>query len=290
MGDGQGPRRRFGSGKGANDGACWGERRSGDMASRSSRPRGRLLCALAGDFPREGNTHAAISLARMLSGPEAEPDRRRAGGMIIQWRRRRSPGRETCGPRPGPSAVLRRAAPQAALEVGRVPHGRVRADERVPAGAAALHEPRVVVHLAREGLAAGGAGPRGGGTLLRGFVETRVDAADARIPPLSAFSHVQMDFAKVKAWSRLDLPRFFFWIRAADWIRAAETSRKQPYDYIEPFGCPVKRDRGPRVRTLKFTPPRRPRRRRPPWRPRSLAGRGSPSRPRTRRRGRSAGL
>ena len=72
-----------------------------DMASRSSRPRGRLLCALAGDFPREGN-NAAISLARMLSGPEAEPDRRRAGGMIIQWRRRRSPGRETCGPRPGP--------------------------------------------------------------------------------------------------------------------------------------------------------------------------------------------
>ena len=100
-GNGQGPRRRFGSGKGANDGACWGERRSGDMASRSSRPRGRLLCALAGDFPREGN-NAAISLARMLSGPEAEPDRRRAGGMIIQWRRRRSPGRETCGPRPGP--------------------------------------------------------------------------------------------------------------------------------------------------------------------------------------------
>ena len=40
---------------------------------------------------------------------------------------------------------------------------------------------------------------------------------------------------------------------------------------------------------LKFTPPRRPRRRRPPWRPRCLAGRGSPSRPRTRRRGRSAG-
>ena len=29
---------------------------------------------------------------------------------------------------------------------------------------------------------------RGGGTLLGGFVWTRVDAADARIPPLSVFS------------------------------------------------------------------------------------------------------
>ena len=34
-----------------------------DMASRSSRPRGRLLCALAGDFPREGNTR------QFLRGP-----------------------------------------------------------------------------------------------------------------------------------------------------------------------------------------------------------------------------
>ena len=67
------------------------------------------------------------------------------------------------GPRPGPSAVLRRAAPQAALEVGRVPHGRVRADERVPAGAAALHEPRVVwgrLAPKLQGLAADAAAPR----------------------------------------------------------------------------------------------------------------------------------
>ncbi|CAH0365173.1 unnamed protein product, partial [Pelagomonas calceolata] len=74
----------------------------------------------------------------------------RRGGGLGTWR-------------PGRSAVLRRAAPQAALEVGRVPHGRIRADERVPAGAAALHEPRVVVHLARERLPHGLAPRRGRG-------------------------------------------------------------------------------------------------------------------------------
>ena len=127
--------------------------------------------------------------------PRGGRRRRRFGNGKGQ---RRGGGLGTCGPRPGRSAVLRRAAPQAALEVGRVPHGRIRADERVPAGAAALHEPRVVVHLARErlphGLAPRRRGSRrtprrrGGGTLLGGFVWTRVDAADARIPPLSVFS------------------------------------------------------------------------------------------------------
>ena len=45
--------------------------------------------------------------------------------------------------------------------------------------------------------AAGAAGRRGGGTLLRGFVWTRVDAADARMLSLSVFSRGES--AKVKA-------------------------------------------------------------------------------------------
>ena len=138
------------------------------------------------------------------------------------------------------------------------------------------------------GLAAGAAGRRGGGTLLRGFVETRVDAADARIPPLSAFSHVQKDFAKVKAWAPGQICPLF----ALSQTPCRETSRTQSDDPTTTQCLLVSSTATPRPRSLhpiKFTPPRRPRRRRPPWRPRSPAGRGSPSRPRTRRPSRSAG-
>ena len=74
--------------------------------------------------------------------------------------------------------------------------------------------------------AAGAAGRRGGGTLLRGFVWTRVDAADARILPLSAFSRGQKDFAKVKAWAPGQICPLF----ALSQTPCRETSRTQSDD------------------------------------------------------------
>ena len=166
-----------------------GRVRSGrDMASRSLRPRGRLLCALAGDFPREGS---------MSSGPEAEPDRRRAGGMIIQWRRlaardralqrycverrrrRRSKSAETA-----PNALERmtsRRTRASGPRSSQVAADMVLAFLRACAGAGVGW---------RQSFRGSRRTPRrrGGGTLLGGFVWTRVDAADARIPPLSVFS------------------------------------------------------------------------------------------------------
>ena len=86
-----------------------------------------------------------------------------------------------------------------------------------------------------QGLAAGAAGRRGGGTLLRGFVWTRLDAADARIPSLSAFSRGTKGFCQgqgLGTWA--NLPSVCPVANAVP--RDLYDAKRRPYDYTEPLG------------------------------------------------------